>query len=89
MSARGVIANKHLSDGGESLDDCYPLHRVAAYEIADKYLTALRSAGFAVVPVEPTDAMYFAFMETWEAEGGGWSEAFTAAIKAAQEDSRE
>lgn len=56
---------------------------------ADDILSAIRSAGFAVVPVEPTEGMLKA--------GYGWpsgvpaldGRAWKALLKAAQEDSRE
>lgn len=49
VTARNVIAGSYLRDGGEALDDCYPLHRDAAYDIADRYLSALTEAGYVVV----------------------------------------
>ena len=78
MSARDVIAKIDALEG-------IPF----GYSAADAILSALRSAGWAVVPVEPTEGMLKA--------GYGWPSgvptldrrAWSAMLKAAQEDSRE
>jgi hypothetical protein len=59
---------------------------------ADAILSALHSAGFAVVPVEPTEGMYLATCDAWEYHGSGFDQfkrEYQALLKAAQEDSRE
>jgi len=82
MSARTAIIN--------AVGDTYsemPIREVMRG--SDAILSALRSAGWAVVPVEPTEGMLKA--------GHGWSSgvptldrcAWLAMLKAAQEDSRE
>ncbi len=92
MSARDVIAD-HLSPIGD------PAQKGRYLYHADAILSALRSAGFAVVPVEPTREMLGAGatslvndqdhkrvpqMAVSPAYG-----AYKAMLKAAQEDSRE
>ena len=65
---------------------------------ADAILAALRSAGWAVVPVEPTEGMAMAFHEAqWRAPQDrtymrrleDFADRYKAMLKAAQEDSRE
>jgi len=65
---------------------------------ADAILSALRSAGWAVVPVEPTEGMAMAFHEAqWRAPQDrtymrrleDFADRYKAMLKAAQEDSRE
>ena len=60
---------------------------------ADAILSALRSAGFAVVPVEPTEGMVDAYyMLTGHdqlADAISAKSAWSTFLKAAQEDSRE
>jgi len=64
----------------------------------DAILSALRSAGWAVVPVEPTEGMAMAFHEAqWRAPQDrtymrrleDFAARYKAMLKAAQEDSRE
>ena len=55
---------------------------------ADAILSALRSAGWAVVPVEPTEGMTKAASASWSKHRSS-TEMYKAMLKAAQEDSRE
>ena len=91
MSARDVIAKIDALEG-------IPF----GYSAADAILSALRSAGFAVVPVEPTRDMLNAAIDTDRYKLGDisplgfrcspqqmFNKAYEAMLKAAQEDSRE
>ncbi len=67
------------------------LDRDASLREADAILSALRSAGFAVVPVEPTGEMCIAGGEAQQRCIGSWGEpriVYRAMIVAAQEDSK-
>jgi len=84
MSARNVIAD-HLSPIGD------PAQKGRYLYHADAILSALRSAGFAVVPVEPTEVMCIAGGEAQQRCIGSWGEpriVYRAMIVAAQEDSK-
>ncbi len=96
MSAREIIANvfgvKEVFGhrDGEPCELCL--------NTADAILTALHSAGWAVVPVEPTEGMAMAFHEAqWRAPQDrtymrrleDFADRYKAMLKAAQEDSRE
>ncbi len=57
------------------------------YRAADDIISALRSAGFAVVPVEPTEGMYLATCDAWEYHGSGFDQfkrEYQALLKAAE-----
>ena len=95
MSARNVIAD-HLSPIGD------PAQKGRYLYHADALLSALRSAGWAVVPVEPTREMLNAAIDTDRYKLGDisplgfrcspqqmFNKAYEAMLKAAQEDSRE
>jgi hypothetical protein len=85
MSARDVIAKWSASNADRAQD-------IPDYDTADAILSALRSAGWAVVPVEPTEGMYLATCDAWEYHGSGFDQfkrEYQALLKAAQEDSRE
>ena len=85
MSARDVIANNLTFYG-----DMVPAD---LYRQTDAILSALRSAGFAVVPVEPTEGMVDAYyMLTGHdqlTDAISAESAWSTFLKAAQEDSRE
>ena len=103
MSAREIIANAP-SLGSYSIYDHVVGPRVGRDQ-ADAILSALRSAGFAVVPVEPTEGMKTAACRADDGIGNGvpvWVRladggsdvralinSYKAMLKAAQEDSRE
>lgn len=59
------------------------------YRAADDIISALRSAGFAVVPVEPTLEMIAAWDRVARPGLHAFEIRFKAMITAAQEDSRE
>lgn len=52
---------------------------------ADLILESLRAAGYAVVPVEPTDKMVHAGYAAWQEVGVGEENVYRAMIAAAQE----
>lgn len=76
-TARDVIAKWCASNADRAQDIPY-------YDTADLILSALRSAGFAVVPVEPTEVMIREGFHT----ASGARDIYKAMITAAQEDSR-
>ena len=78
MSARDVIAKIDALEG-------IPF----GYSAADAILSALRSAGFAVVPVEPTLEMIAAWDRVARPGLHAFEIRYKAMITAAQEDSRE
>jgi hypothetical protein len=67
--------------------DFHPSARQSGYHMADAALAAIRLAGFAIVPVEPTEAMLIIGNVVC---GGGASaqDIWTAMLKAAQETER-
>jgi hypothetical protein len=81
MSARDVIADWWLSYGEETWAE------TDSAGLADAILSALRSAGWAVVPTVPSLAMCWAGEKVPDTRLT--SEVYKAMIKAAQEDSRE
>ena len=83
MSARDVIAD--VAFEGKVLG--HPVRFEMGHSKADAILSALRSAGFAVVPVEPTEGMRKAGENSPNTRLA--SHVWRAMLKAAQEDSRE
>ena len=91
MSARQTILNQVMRFADPVDMD------VGNWDICtDNILSALRSAGFAVVPVEPTEVMAMAFHEAqWRAPQDrtymrrleDFADRYKAMLKAAQEDS--
>lgn len=79
MSAREVIA-KALRDNTRVQ---------ASLHCSELILSALRSAGWAVVPVEPTEGMKKAWTDAAPMSNAALLVRYAALIKAAQEDSRE
>ena len=61
--AREVLAKHWLRIGGEDLDDCYPLHRNAAFDHADAIIAALKTAG--LVPPMPTGVLHKALQDAY------------------------
>jgi hypothetical protein len=95
MSVKAIIA-REVSAGCNTVD--WERGRSDSEDVADAILSALRSAGFAVVPVEPTEGMAMAFHEAqWRAPQDrtymrrleDFADRYKAMLKAAQEDSRE
>ena len=85
MSARDVIAD--VAFEGKVLG--HPVRFEMGHSKADAILSALRSAGFAVVPVEPTLEMIAAWDRVARPGLHAFEIRFKAMITAAQEDSRE
>lgn len=57
-------------------------------DTADAILAALDKAGYAVVPKEPTEAMFLATCDAWEYHGSGFDQfkrEYEAMLKAAKE----
>ena len=97
MSARlMMIRHWHLRNGHKPRDG-HDYCEGCAHEM-DDLLKHMDAAGFAVVPVEPTDKMAMAFHEAqWRAPQDrtymrrleDFADRYKAMLKAAQEDSRE
>lgn len=90
--------NELLQEMAEAIAGKYHTPSEGTYDEAKRILSALRSAGFAVVPVEPTEGMAMAFHEAqWRAPQDrtymrrleDFADRYKAMLKAAQEDSRE
>jgi len=86
MSAREIIA-REVSAGCNTVD--WERGRTDSEDVADAILSALRSAGFAVVPVEPTLEMIAAWDRVARPGLHAFEARYKAMLKAAQEDSRE
>lgn len=86
MSAREIIA-REVSAGCNTVD--WERGRTDSEDVADAILSVLRSAGFAVVPVEPTLEMIAAWDRVARPGLHAFEIRYKAMITAAQEDSRE
>ena len=82
MSARDVLANTYVitsPDGVQLNIGC---------ELADTIISALSAAGYAIVPVEPTDEMHFSFCQPDSPAGEDmkslWKRRYKAMLAAAK-----
>lgn len=86
MSVKATIAGE-VSAGCNTVD--WERGRTDSEEVADAILSALRSAGWAVVPVEPTEGMVAdGALQALTTERHA-QRVWEVMLKAAQEDSRE
>ncbi len=87
MSARDVIAEQRLRQYSTEYSNNFVI--ADFHGEADAILIALKAAGFAVVPVEPTEGMKKAWSDAAPMNNAALLVRYAALIKAAQEDNRE